>query len=375
MEGFTRKRSYVRSRRLSLEPLEERYLLTTLLNPAGGLTSPTVSAPPNIVVAPAASPSRSGAQPTPDGPSLTGGTSPDGATPSAATGSGVSPYPNPADGSPTTNPQSYNGSPSTVGSPKTGTVGRAGSVAGASPPSVDQRSAASDRSHDHDHGKSDNYRDDEDNGDDEDDDHDARLAEEASEARTATGTSIVRADDDAEDAESRVTATPSAGLGEEQQEPAPTTPAVSGAASEASALERPHPTAARAETAVLPDIPPGALAWRPAVEVQPAAAEVIEVPEARTAFGVPWSGAPMAGAVGVDMRLVEQGVHAFFARLTSLKGEAVSAGLTNGIAASWLTAVAAVALEIARARDRARRSSSGADGSAVLGCPEGGEGQ
>jgi hypothetical protein len=99
------------------------------------------------------------------------------------------------------------------------------------------------------------------------------------------------------------------------------------------------------------------------------------VPEVRTGSGIPWSGAPTAGEVGLDLRLVEQGVRAFFTRLTSLKGEGGSARLTSGIAASWLTAVAAVALEIARARDKARRSSLGADGSAALGCTEAGDGE
>jgi hypothetical protein len=348
MEAFTRKRSSARSRRLLLEPLEERYLLTTLLNPAGALTSPTVSAPPDVVTAPVAASPPVVTQP--------------------ATGPGVSPSPYPADGSPTTAPQTYDGSPSTVGSPKTGTASRTGAIS----PSVDQRSAApaaSVRGHDRDHGKGDDYHGDE---DDEDDEHEARLAEEASVARTAVGASAIRTDDAAEEAESRLVL-PSAGPGGEQQEAAPPPSPASAAASEAVALERAQPAAARTETATLPDAPPGAFVRGPAAELQPAVAEAIEVPETRTAFGIPWSGAPAAGAVGVDLRLVEQGVHAFFARLTSLQGDAVSAGLTNGIAASWLTAVAAVALEIARARDKARRSSLGADGSAVLGCAETGE--
>jgi hypothetical protein len=138
-------------------------------------------------------------------------------------------------------------------------------------------------------------------------------------------------------------------------------------------LDKTQAAAARPEIVGLPEVSPGPIARGPAANPQPASPEVIEVPDARAALGMPWFGAPVAGDVGLDLALVERGVHAFFARLASLEGEGGHPALTNGIAASWLTAVAAVAFEIARARDKARRSSLGADGATVLGCTATGE--
>jgi hypothetical protein len=139
------------------------------------------------------------------------------------------------------------------------------------------------------------------------------------------------------------------------------------------AIDKTQAAAARPEITGLPEVLPRPIVRGPAADRQPASPEVIEVPDARAAFGMPWFGAPVAGEVGLDLALVERGVHAFFTRLASLEGEGGHSALTNGIAASWLTAVAAVALEIARARDKGRRSSLSADGAAVLGCAATGE--
>jgi hypothetical protein len=273
-------------------------------------------------------------------------------------------------------PKSDDDTRPTLGAPKTAASGRTNPYAVAKSSSVDQRSGASAtsvRSHDRDHGKENDYRGDE---DDEEDERNVRLSEEASEARTVEGASMIKTDDGAEVAESRVTSPPSAEQNEEQQEP--TQPQIVPAAlgvPEAAAFERPLQVVTRTDPSDLPDALSGAFVRALSADFQSTAARVDEVPDARTAFAIPWFSVPVVGEVGLDLRLIEQGVHAFFTRLTSLKGEGVSSGLTNGIAASWLTAVAAAALEIARARDKARRSSLGTDSSAVLGCTVAGEGE
>jgi hypothetical protein len=66
------------------------------------------------------------------------------------------------------------------------------------------------------------------------------------------------------------------------------------------------------------------------------------------------AGDPSAGAVGLDLRLVEQGVTSFFARLVGQGGDGEGRYLNSGTA-TWLAAVAAAALQVARVRDRTRR--------------------
>jgi hypothetical protein len=88
--------------------------------------------------------------------------------------------------------------------------------------------------------------------------------------------------------------------------------------------------------------------WRP-VDVIPAVDRLLAV------------GIPSAGAVSLDVALIERGVEAFFAHLSAEHGERLGGGLSVGVA-SWLVSVAAAALEIARLRDQACRSLPVPDG-------------
>jgi hypothetical protein len=77
------------------------------------------------------------------------------------------------------------------------------------------------------------------------------------------------------------------------------------------------------------------------------------------------AGTPSAGAATLDAALIEQGVEAFFARLSAGDSASAGGGLSAGVA-SWLASVAAAALEIARHRDKSWRSASAADGAPEL---------
>jgi hypothetical protein len=64
---------------------------------------------------------------------------------------------------------------------------------------------------------------------------------------------------------------------------------------------------------------------------------------------------PIVGEISIDVKLIEQGVKAFFSHLTELNAAQRHASLGVGLT-SWMAVTAVVALEIARARDRLRRS-------------------
>jgi hypothetical protein len=74
---------------------------------------------------------------------------------------------------------------------------------------------------------------------------------------------------------------------------------------------------------------------------------------------------PTAGTTSVDLGQVEIGLESFFARLTNTSTESVGGGPSVSVAA-WLATVAAAALEIARVRDRVYRARSASNGTTGL---------
>ena len=345
MDGYTRRRSFVRSRWLLLEPLEDRFLLSALPLPT--------QAPAAL---PASSQSSTADVRTTAGPAVVTPTGVTGSQPSSGDsvhGSAILVTNEKSSPARTTDDGSRASSP---GAPA-GSSEQERSYGETNPPPANQQlpaAATSDRGRDRDDGT-----------DDDDDGRRARLYGDASEVRAAAQTATARPDD--RPAVTRAMPASGSGSGEDAEEPSPQqTPAVTAATPALAETEKPLPAAVRAERAELPDRLPGA-----GVNEVPAAASDA-APEGLTGLGPPRAGDPAAGEVGLDLRAIEQGVEAFFARLSPLNTEG-GGGLQAARTASWLTAVAAAALEIARVRDKARRSSLALDGTAGLSTTAAGE--
>jgi hypothetical protein len=101
---------------------------------------------------------------------------------------------------------------------------------------------------------------------------------------------------------------------------------------------------------------PAATREKPLVSIGTATAAAVAFAETQ-----PPTGLPSAGEVGLDLHLIEHGLASFFARLSGPLEEGDGQASAAGIV-SCLAAVATAALEIARVRDKARRSPLSPDG-------------
>jgi hypothetical protein len=321
MDGHAGKRpSSVRRQWLSIEPLEDRFLLAALNLPVGPYVSPSASAQASTlasqpiigpVVARPVGSSTKPSQPASD----------DYATAATNNSSGES-------------DREY------------------ATATSNGPPAVHATSATSRPAHDHDH----DYRDDDDH-----DGRDIRRYQMVSETRAT----IAPAEEAAGDrADYQAAASRLESVGQPDENP-PTTQMVRAVAPALGNVARsgtppvatPHVDEGDIPAAGLTTIaPPRITSERPSVQLANAVV-VADVSEDTQ----PPAGLPSAGEIGLNLHLVEHGLESFFARLTG----PVEDGYWGGSAASissWLAGVAAAALQIARVRDKARRPSLSPDG-------------
>ncbi len=125
------------------------------------------------------------------------------------------------------------------------------------------------------------------------------------------------------------------------------------------------PDAAPAERAIAPGPRSGAEALRseqpgPVPNTPPDGAHLLAPEATPVADGTIFAclrrvEAPSAGAFGIDLSAIKHGVDAFFARLGELSPEADGKNRAVSVTV-WLAGVTAAALEIARVRNKARRS-------------------
>jgi hypothetical protein len=319
MDGHPGKRSpSVRRGWLSVEPLEDRFLLAALSLPVGPYavradTSPTSgSTPPPFI-----------------GPSVPQSNNP--GTTKASQAAAAS------DGYTTTATTSTAGESDHEYAPAAGST---------PPPAAYAASGSVQTVHDHDH----------DYGDD-DDGQNARHYQVVSEAHAAVTSTEGLADDRAVPPSATEVRLESARQPDENSPPPPVRllPTVANAAPP----PKPQTGVVRSDQADTPGGPSAAPAIVPDkhfAQVATAAVSADLPADAR-----PPAGSPSVGDVGVNLHLIERGLESFFARLAGPVEDGNWDSSAAGIA-SWLAGVAAAALEIARVRDKARRYALSPDG-------------
>jgi hypothetical protein len=364
MDGHAPKRySTPRTGRLALEPLEDRFLLSSLLALPTGLAA-TVSAQSNPAVTIAgnnSSPTTGSAQ------QVEGEYS---ANPAPATPAAIRP-PSPA--IPTVSVVSLpsQAAPSATSpaapdraSAPSGVSGQASSkqadAAPADYPSTEEHHAGvssnANRTHDRDDST---YTGDDD--DDDDGEHGTRVAEEATEVHTETEIASERSDVVATPGQIRELAASDVEETEQLEVAAPEPlPVKTVVPSEPAVCEKELAGSVRAEPA---DFQSLRLAQDIAIvqlDVRLRSEEIAAIFQSREPIAEPPADFPVAGEIGVNLRAIEQGMEAFFSRLSSLSddGTQTRAGISI---TSWLTVVAAAAHQVARLRDKARQASIATD--------------